>query len=167
MANAAASLALLLKRRKNHSYNEDNNSPLHAACYYGDYDAALMLLLANHTTSLRNVWGEAPLHQCTAQGHLDVMLLLLDGGADVNITDKDFYTPLHHAVIRGNRDAAELLLCYGAKLFGDERVTDGTLSPLELAEHVHVCHEVLHDAEGVCSWGPVYDGLVIDKRLLL
>ena len=149
MAGAADSLAVLMKRRKDRSYEQDNNSFLHAACYYGDYDAALMLLLANHNMSERNVWQETPLHQCTAQGHLDVMLLMLDGGADVNACDKDNYTPLHHAVIRANVNAAELLLCYGASLFSGKVVNNAiTCSPVELSEH-NVCYKVLHEAEGM------------------
>ena len=68
--------------RKYKSYEEDNNSALHLACYRSDYDSALMLLLASHDMEVRNVWGETPLHQCTAQGHLELMMLLLDAGGD-------------------------------------------------------------------------------------
>ena len=136
--------------RKYKSYMEDNNSPLHAACYYGDYDSALMLLLANHKFETLNIWQETPLHQCSSQGHLEIMMLLLDGGANVNATDKDDYTPLHHAIIHGNRDATELLLCYGATIFRKEGVNSDSKSPLELANHVHVCYEVLQKAQGSC-----------------
>lgn len=162
MAGTADGLSVLLKRNKDRSFQEDGNSQLHAACYYGDYDSALMLLLANHSTSVCNVWGETPIHQCTAQGHLDVMLLLLDSGANVNATDKDSYTPLHHAVIRGNRDASELLLCYGAQIF----ISDGlTRSPLELSEHVHVCYSVLNAAVGKVPPPPHKQHTLIPKSL--
>ena len=45
------------------TYAEDNNSPLHAACYRGLYNEVLMLLLRGHDIQARNVWKETPLHQ--------------------------------------------------------------------------------------------------------
>lgn len=95
----------------------------------------------------RNVWDQTPLHHCTSQGHLDVMLLLLDSGACVNATDHQNLTPLHQAVIHSNKHAAELLLCYGGSVHNRPSVTD-TLSVLELAGHVHVCHKVILEAAG-------------------
>ena len=74
-------------------------------------------------------------------------MLLLDAGTDVNSTDHQSMTPLHQAIIHGNKDAAELLLCYGASVYNAEGVTN-TLSALELADHVHVCHHVITSAEG-------------------
>ena len=115
--------------------------------YTGAYQEALMLLLSGHDASARNIWLETPLHQCTAQGHLELIMLLLDAGTDVNSADHQSMTPLHQAIIHGNRDAAELLLCYGASVYNAEGVTD-TLSALELADHVHVCHHVITSAEG-------------------
>jgi len=109
-----------------------------------------MLLLSGHNASVRNIWLETPLHQCTAHGHLDIIMLLLDAGADVNSADHQNITPLHQAIIHGNKDAAELLLCYGASIHNAEGVTD-TLSALELADHVHVCHQVIAIAQGTDS----------------
>ena len=106
-----------------------------------------MLLLSGHDASARNIWLETPLHQCTAQGTLELIMLLLDAGTDVNSTDHQSMTPLHQAIIHGNKDAAELLLCYGASVYNAEGVTN-TLSALELADHVHVCHHVITSAEG-------------------
>lgn len=142
--------------RKYLSYNEDNNSKLHFACYFGDYKSALMLLLSPDVdTEVRNVRQETPLHHCTSQGHLEIMMLLLDGGADVNALDKDYYTPLHHAVIHGNKEATELLLCYGASVYNDSTVVSCLdalsmpRSPLELATSVHVCYNVMEKAQGI------------------
>lgn len=45
------------------TYAEDSNSPLHAACYRGSYDEALMLLLRGDDIQARNIWRETPLHQ--------------------------------------------------------------------------------------------------------
>ena len=142
-----AELKVKLLPRKYRSYQEDNNSALHTACYFGDYDSALMLLLANHDTEVRNVWGETPLHQATSQGHLDIIMLLLDGGVEVNAHDHEYLTPLHQAVIHGNNDAAELLLCYGAKIYGVENEEAGR-SPIELASHSHVCHQTISSTQG-------------------
>lgn len=129
------------------SYAKDQNSPLHVACYRGDYNEALMLVLRGHDLSARNIWLETPLHQCAAQGHLDVMMLLLDASSEVNSLDFESLTPLHQAVIHGNRDASELLLCYGARVHNAEFVKN-TLSVLELANHVSVCRALINEAEG-------------------
>lgn len=156
--------------RKYLNYNEDINSKLHFACYFGDYKMALMLLLSSEVDiDIRNIWRETPLHHCTSQGHLDIMMLLLDGGADVNALDKDYYTPLHHAIIHGNKEAAELLICYGSNIFNDSVVAQISMagdhdpssipkSPLELASCVHVCHNPVKKAEGLmCRYSYIQD----------
>lgn len=139
-----------LPPRKHRSYFEDNNSKLHAASYFGDYDSALMLLLARADANVRNAWGETPLHQSTSQGHLDLVMLLLDAGADVNARDKDSLTPLHQALIHSNRDALQLLLCYGAHIHNDPLEVTGSKSPLDFAGHLsmNTCYELLKQAEG-------------------
>ncbi len=45
------------------TYAQDGNTPLHAVCYRGDYQAALMLLLRGVNVDARNIWRETPLHQ--------------------------------------------------------------------------------------------------------
>lgn len=127
---------------------DDGDSPLHIACYGGVYDSALLLILSGEDLMARNVWQETPLHHSTAQGHLDIMLLLLDSGVSVNARDHQNLTPLHQAVMHSNKHASELLLCYGASVHNHPSVTD-TLSVLALASHVHVCHQVIHEAVGV------------------
>lgn len=146
MAGGQSAAALLPKAFKSCS-EEDCDSQLHFACYNGLYETALMLILSGEDIMVRNVWQETPLHHCTSQGHLDLMLLLLDSGACVNARDHQNMTPLHQAVIHSNRPAAELLLCYGASVHNHHTVTD-TLSALQLAEHVHVCHSVLVNGAG-------------------
>ena len=141
--------ALLPKSFKARS-KDDCDSMLHIACYKGVYESALMLILSGEDVMARNVWQETPLHHCTSRGHLDLMLLLLDAGACVNARDHQNITPLHQAVIHSNKPAAELLLCYGASVYNHESVTD-TVSPLQLAGHVHVCHNVVANREG--TWG--------------
>ena len=136
-----------LPKPSRNSPKDDEDSLLHIACYNGAYESALMLILSGEDLMTRNVWRETPLHHCTSQGHLDIMLLLLDSGACVNARDHQNLTPLHQAVIHANKHAAELLLCYGASVHNHPTVTD-TLSVLDLAGHVHVCHKVISDATG-------------------
>ncbi len=45
------------------SYAQDQNTPLHAACFRGDYNEALMLLLRGADIHALNTWRETPLHQ--------------------------------------------------------------------------------------------------------
>jgi len=145
-----SSTASLLSQSFKACSKDDQDSRLHVACFNGVYERALMLILSGEDIMARNVWQETPLHLCTSQGHLDLMLLLLDSGASVNALDHQNLTPLHQAVIHSNKPAAELLLCYGASVHNHATVTD-TLSVLELAGHVHVCHRVIADAEGEWS----------------
>ena len=128
-------------------HSDDGDSKLHQACYQGNYELALMLILSGEDLMARNVWDQTPLHHCTSQGHLDIILLLLDSGACVNATDHQNLTPLHQAVIHSNKHAAELLLCYGGSVYNNPSVAD-TLSVLELAGHVHVCHNIILEAAG-------------------
>ena len=117
-----------------------------------------MLLLSGHDPCPTNIWKETPLHYCTSRGHLDIMMLLLDGSALINATDHQGLTPLHQAIIHGNRDACELLLCYGANIHIGDGVRDSdsvdgvdtTRSPLTLASHVHVCHDIINSQLGKC-----------------
>ena len=145
---AEAGAASLIPRPFRKNGEEDRDSLLHKACYSGVYESALMLILSGQDIMARNIWQETPLHHCTSQGHLDLMLLLLDSGANVNACDHQNLTPLHQAVIHSNKNAAELLLCYGASVQNHHSVKD-TLSVLQLASHVHVCHSVIAKAAGM------------------
>jgi len=140
-------MAALLPKPFKSCSRDDGDSLLHIACYNGVYDSALMLILSGEDVMARNVWQETPLHHSASQGHLEIMLLLLDSGVAVNVRDHQNLTPLHQAVIHSNKDAAELLLCYGASVHNHHSVTD-TLSALELAGRVHVCHQVISSADG-------------------
>ena len=144
-----AAVSLLPKPFRSCS-KDDGDSLLHTACFNGMYESALMLILSGENVMARNVWQETPLHHSTARGHLDIMLLLLDSGVAVNVRDHQNLTPLHQAIIHGNKHAAELLLCYGASVNNHHSVTD-CLSAMELASHVHVCHQVVHNAAGMSS----------------
>lgn len=148
MAISTSAGALLPKPFKS-CPKDDGDSLLHTACYNGAYESALMLILSGADVMARNVWQETPLHHSTCQGHLDIMLLLLDSGVAVNARDHQNLTPLHQAVIHSNKRAAELLLCYGASVYNHHSVVGGTRSPITLANHVHVCHEVLQKAVGM------------------
>jgi len=140
-------LAFLPRRREN-LMKGDGDSKLHEACFQGAYGSALALILSGENIIARNVWKQTPLHLSASQGHLEIMMLLLDSGASVNALDFQNLTPLHQALIHSNKHAAELLLSYGASVYNHSSVTDGTLSCMELASHVHVCHQVIAKAEG-------------------
>lgn len=139
--------AALLPSSRKRCAKEDEDTQLHIACYEGAYESALMHILSGQDLMCRNIWNQTPLHHCASQGHLDIMLLLLDSGATVNARDFQNLTPLHQAVIHSNKHASELLLCYGASVYNSQDVTD-TLSVLELAGHVHVCHKLIAGAAG-------------------
>lgn len=145
--NPPARPQLYLPRAVRRSSERDRDTALHMACSVGAYHEVVMLLLGGHPANPRNVWEETPLHHCAARGHLDVMMALLDSSADVDAGDHQGLTPLHQAIIHGKRDAAELLLCYGASVHGVEGVKN-LRSPLELAQHVHVCRDVVDSGLG-------------------
>jgi cytohesin len=132
-----------------HERHEDERTPLHLSCYYGQLEVAKMLLGNGAQVNVADNRGNTPLHQVTLGNYdyqsfgMDVWYLkhhpvkvlrlaerLLESGADVNAQNKDQETPLHLASRLRLHDMVRFLLKNGADV--NAKNCEGK-SPLQLA----------------------------------
>jgi ankyrin repeat protein len=129
--------------------DEDERTPLHLSCYYGQLEVAEMLLGHGAQVNAADNRGHTPLHQVTLgnydyqsfgmdkrnlKEHPSKVLRLadrvLESGADVNAQNKDQDTPLHLASRLRLHAMARLLLKNGADV--NAKNSEGK-SPSQLA----------------------------------
>ena len=108
------------------------NSPLHSAAIYGDFEMVRVLLDYGLDVNSRNNRGWIPLYYTTNSfsDDLGAVRLLLDRGADPNLGANDGQTPLHEASRYGRVEVARLLIKHGASIEAKSR--DGETA-LEIA----------------------------------
>ena len=132
-----------------HGRDEDERTPLHLACYHGQFYVADMLLEEGAQVDAVDVRGHTPLHQVLLGNHhyqsfsmskwdlenhprrvLRLAQRLLENGADINAQNKDQETPLHLASCLRLHEMARLLLKHGANV--NAKNSQGK-SPLQVA----------------------------------
>jgi ankyrin repeat protein len=132
-----------------HGRDEDERTPLHLSCYYGQLEVAEMLLGHGAQVNAADNRGHTPLHQVTLGNYdyqsfgmdewdlkdhpgkvLRLAERLLESGADVNAQNKDQETPLHLASRLRLHAMARFLLKNGADV--NAKNSEGK-SPLQLA----------------------------------
>ena len=92
-----------------------HGTPLHAASYKGQLDAARVLLAHGVDVNTTNERKQTPLCSAYDGGHLDTMRLLIEHGADVDVLYNDDEHILHGASAqRGQADVVHLLLQHNA-----------------------------------------------------
>jgi ankyrin repeat protein len=95
-------------------------TPLMAAAYAGDLDAATWLIEHGVDVKARTESGCTALNGAAVSGNAGIVKLLLDRGADPNVqyqepdTIGDFQTPVTNAAWRGDAACLRLLLAHGA-----------------------------------------------------
>ena len=92
-----------------------NNTPLHAAAFYGHVAVVEHLLQCKAPVDATNELQNTPLHIAALHYHVEVAeVLLVQGGATVDCRNGKLETPLHFAAKHGQLDVASLLLALQA-----------------------------------------------------
>ena len=90
-----------------HAKNDNGETPIHSASYYGRIEVVKALLAAGANVNAKNEYDETPLHVAAEKGQVGVVEALLEAGADVNAKDKYGETPLNKEVAEILRDAVK------------------------------------------------------------
>ena len=137
--NGHLDVAGLLMRRKARVdlKNQDGETALHIAAFYGQMQLAQLLLdhYGNVYIDEMRLDGWTPLMIAVKNGDLDVAQLLINHNADIDMRNQTGETALHVAASYSQRQLTELLIeCYGDDHTNDMR-TDGW-TPLMIAAHI-------------------------------
>lgn len=121
----------LIKASPNvNSKDEDGETALHCAAYFGFEDIITLLISRGANVNAKNNEGKTPLFKATFHS---VIELLLEAGADINSEDIYGKTALHFAVYRGNKVLVQLLISCGANV--NAKLCDGC-TPLHEASYL-------------------------------
>jgi len=97
-----------------------DNTPLHAAAYYGDLEMVQVLLEYGVDVNAQNDAGCTPLDFASRAGHRNdsrVVQLLIEHGADLNTRAlRSGFAPLHRASENGRIEVVRLLIEHGANV---------------------------------------------------
>ncbi|CAH8579344.1 unnamed protein product [Heterobilharzia americana] len=112
MGNLGATTAFLLRGASSLERDNERNTPLHTAAYFGRLHTCEKLLATSHGMRAMNcpdAVGRLPLHVAVEHGHLEIVKLFLDHGClfrKCHIGN----TPLHYVSIGGCLKTCKLLL---------------------------------------------------------
>lgn len=96
--------------------NDDGNTPLHWAAYFGQVALAERLIRQGANVDVKNRLQATALHAATRYGRLDVARLLIREGADVNARGQFGHSPITLAATQNHVDIAKLLLNNGGMM---------------------------------------------------
>ncbi|CAG2227854.1 unnamed protein product [Mytilus edulis] len=93
------------------------STPLHHACFGGQYETVKFLLDLNGEalnsrvdTTIKNINGSSALHLAFQNGHIEVVKLFIDIGMNLNDATNSGSTPLNKACIKGRYETRKFLL---------------------------------------------------------
>ena len=95
------------------------NTPLHSAAYYGDFEMIQVLLECGVDVNSKNNVGSTPLDFASLGGRHNeprVARLLIEYGANPNTRDMVGLTPLHRASKGGRTEVLRLIIEHGASV---------------------------------------------------
>ena len=90
--------------------DEDGNTPLHAAAYFGSLPIVTMLLQAGADPNVADASGQPPLFYACEAGHSEAVAAMLDAGAAATYLDPEQRTLLHWASVGGHTAVCQALL---------------------------------------------------------
>ncbi|KAL7943334.1 ankyrin repeat-containing domain protein [Trichoderma barbatum] len=96
--------------------DNDGNTPLSRAAYWGKSEAVQLLLANNANIEAKNNSGDTPLGRAAFRGNLEAIQLLLVNNANIEAKSNSGNTPLGRAAFRGNLEAIQLLLANNANM---------------------------------------------------
>jgi ankyrin repeat protein len=95
--------------------DNDKDTPLHYAAYFGRGQIAEILISAGAKLNAQNYLGFTPLHYATNKGHTEVVKILITSGAEIDIKTLRGRTPLFLVAMNsGDPVIAKMLLDAGA-----------------------------------------------------
>jgi ankyrin repeat protein len=94
--------------------NKFGLTPLHGACFYGQYKVAQYLLDMGACPNAKSYssppfYGASPLHLAALNGHVNLVKLLLGRGANSSFKDSKGCDPLRIAEIHNHQDCFQIL----------------------------------------------------------
>ena len=113
---------------------KQSSTPLHYACFAGNYDSAAAMLKFGAWPNAPQEDGKTPLMMAVESENVQLVALLLEHDAKVNaVTPGTCLTALHLSCRKGNLEITKLLVKHGANIFAKTSGTSG-LAPLEYAQ---------------------------------
>lgn len=94
--------------------NDDGNTPLILACYYGNTEVASFLIEHVIDINIKTGQGTA-IMAAIVNGNKDLVSQMLLKKPDLNLADINGTTALHYAILFKNKDIIRLLIEAGAK----------------------------------------------------
>ncbi|CAF4932328.1 unnamed protein product [Rotaria sp. Silwood1] len=115
-----------------HSKNEEGNTPLHEACFFGRDDAVKVLLQAGASWKLVNRLGWTSLHQAALGNSPTIIDLLIKRiHADIDVRNPfNLYAPIHCAAANNHLEAIGIIIAHDSPL---RPLTEDGETPYDLA----------------------------------
>lgn len=94
----------------------DNVSPLQAACLDNNRDLVKALISKGTNVNSKDALGHTALHIAAERNYKEIAELLISNNANVNSRNRDGITPLHCACLNNSKETAEFLVSKGANI---------------------------------------------------
>lgn len=90
--------------------DDDGNTPLHIACWYGHTKCVKFLVESGATLNEKNDDGATPIHYACGGCHTECVKFLIENGVHVSVKNNYDTTPLHYACEFGLLECVKILI---------------------------------------------------------